>query len=67
MMEPVRTERGGRLAELTVLDWIGLVVVVPAVMFLLAAPLVVTPAFAEIRRRRRWGRRRRWRRRQRRL
>lgn len=47
-MEPERTERDGRLAQLTVLDWIGLVSVAPAVAFLLAAPLVVTPAFAEL-------------------
>jgi hypothetical protein len=48
MVDQVSMERGGRLAELTILDWIGLVVVVPAVVFLLAAPLVVTPGFAEM-------------------
>jgi hypothetical protein len=45
MADRASTGRGG-LAELAVLDWIGLVVVAPSVVFLLAAPLVVTPAFA---------------------
>lgn len=48
-MEPKNTERGGRtLAELTVLDWNGLVFVVPPVVLLLIASPVVTPAFAEM-------------------
>jgi hypothetical protein len=39
---------GGPVAKLTILDWIGLAMIVPFVVALLAAPLVVTPAFASM-------------------